>query len=80
MAVNVNQAVTGSVVTLISFIMSVISMFVGFLFLPLLNGSVFMTANARQLLEQVYPVLMILIPLFVLIAGLTVTAFVSIQA
>lgn len=90
---DVRTAVTGAVATLIAFIMSVISMFVGFLFLPLLNGSAifnstnatigntqpFLTANARTLLQDVYPVLMVLIPMFVLIAGLTTTAFLSIK-
>lgn len=74
---NVRNAITGAVTTMIAFIMSVVAMFVGFLFLPLLNSAVFLTADARNLLESVYPILMILIPLFVLIAGLTVTAFVS---
>lgn len=75
--VNVSNAINGAVNTMIAFIMSIISMFVGFLFLPLLNGSAFLTTEARSLLTDVYPVLMILIPLFVLIAGLTVTALVS---
>lgn len=83
------QVITASVITMVAFIMSVISMFIGFIFLPLLNGvdsnvtnstgavlgttnsQPFMTDAARSLLTEVYPVLMILIPLFVLIGGLT---------
>lgn len=78
--VNVNSAVSGAVVTLVAFIMSVVSMFVGFLFLPLLNSSAFITTDARNLLQTVYPILMILIPLFVLIGGITVTAYISAKA
>lgn len=85
------SAVTGAVVTMVAFITSVVAMWIGLLFLPILNGTVTkadgenisgrsasntwlqVQPSARQLLETVYPILMILIPLFVLIAGITVT-------
>ena len=70
-------------------ILSIISVFVVFFFLPLLNGvglvrnstgsiteTGFISVSARDIIEDVYPIILVLIPLFTFIGGMVVTVLV----
>lgn len=71
--VDMNKIILASVGTMVSAILSVIVAFVVLIFLPLLNDSAFLSASARSIIEDVYPIIIVLLPLFTFIGGLVVT-------
>lgn len=73
MAMNLNAILMGAIGTLVSAILSVVVAFVVLIFLPLLNSSTFLTSSARTIIEDVYPIIIVLIPLMTFIGGMVVT-------
>lgn len=85
--VNIDKIILGATGTLISAVLSIMTVFVLLIFSNLLNqtgvvkngtneletASGFLQGSARTIIETVYPIILVLLPLFSFIGGLVIT-------